>query len=76
MEDSLHMTCYNCGNDGSGIVLSYGRLLMVKERKTPKIIIQDDTIWLSIDQVVQMKIKIIFGTLIGLHYFCIIHNHL
>lgn len=41
MEDSLHMTCYNCGNDGSGIVLSYGRLLMVKERKTPKIIIQD-----------------------------------
>ena len=35
-----------------------------------------NTIWLSIDQIVQMKIKIIFGTLIGLHYFCIIHNHL
>lgn len=35
-----------------------------------------NTIWLSIDQVVQMKIEIIFGALIGLHYFCIIHNHL
>ena len=35
-----------------------------------------NTIWLSIDQVVQMKSENNFGALIGLHYFCIIHNHL
>ena len=39
--DSLGLSCYNCGDDGSGIILSYGRLKMAKERHTPKIIIQD-----------------------------------
>lgn len=41
LEDSLGMTCYNCGEDGSGIILSYGRLSMIKERHQPRIIIQD-----------------------------------
>lgn len=41
LEDSLGLTCYNCGDDGNGIILSYGRLLMAKERHQPKIIIQD-----------------------------------
>lgn len=41
IEDSLGLSCYNCGDDGSGIILSYGRLLMIKERHQPKIIIQD-----------------------------------
>lgn len=41
LEDSLGMSCYNCGDDGNGIILSYGRLMMIKERHQPKIIIQD-----------------------------------
>lgn len=41
LEDSLGMTCYNCGNDGNGIILSYGRLMMAKERHQPKIVIHD-----------------------------------
>ena len=41
IEDSLGMTCYNCGEDGNGILLGYGRLTMVKERHQPKIIIYD-----------------------------------
>ena len=41
IEDSLGMSCYNCGEDGNGIILSYGRLRMVKERHQPKIIIHD-----------------------------------
>ena len=40
-EDSLGLSCYNCGDDGNGIILSYGRLTMAKERHQPKIIIQD-----------------------------------
>lgn len=43
MEESLGMSCYNCGEDGNGIVLSYGRLLMAKERHQPQIIIHDVT---------------------------------
>jgi hypothetical protein len=41
LEDSLGLSCYNCGDDGNGIILSYGRLTMAKERYQPKIIIQD-----------------------------------
>lgn len=41
LEDSIGMSCYNCGDDGSGIILSYGRLLMATERQQPKIVIQD-----------------------------------
>lgn len=41
IEDSTGYTCYNCGEDGEGIILSYGRLLMNMERHNPKIIILD-----------------------------------
>ena len=41
IEDSLRMTCYNCGDDGNGVFLNFGRLLMCKERKLPKVIIFD-----------------------------------
>lgn len=41
LEDSTGLSCYNCGDDGNGIILSYGRLIMAKERHQPKIIIQD-----------------------------------
>ncbi len=39
--DSLGGTCYNSGQDGNGIILSYGRLLMIKERYRPQMIICD-----------------------------------
>ena len=41
IEDSLNHTCYNCGDDGNGIILNYGRLLMCKERKLPNLILYD-----------------------------------
>lgn len=39
--DSLKMSCYNCGQDGNGVILNYGRLLMVLKRYQPKMIIYD-----------------------------------
>jgi hypothetical protein len=41
IEHGLGMSCYNCGDDGSGIILSYGRLLMLQERHQPKVVIYD-----------------------------------
>lgn len=41
IEDSLGVSCYNCGYEGMGIVFSYSRLLMMTERYTPKLIIYD-----------------------------------
>ena len=41
IEDSLGLSCYNCGDDGNGVILNYARLLMCKERKSPKYIIFD-----------------------------------
>ena len=41
ISDSLSMTCYNCGQDGNGIVLFYGLWQMIKERYHPKMIIYD-----------------------------------
>ena len=41
--DSLNMTVYNCGEDGNGIILNYGRLLMIKQRYLPKVIIYEVT---------------------------------
>lgn len=40
-QDSLGLSCYNAGQDGSGIILSYGRLLLQNKRKKPQIIICD-----------------------------------
>ena len=41
LKDSLGMDCYNCGEDGQGIILNYGRLLMEMERHQPKMVIYD-----------------------------------
>lgn len=41
IEDSLKMSCYNCGKDGNGIILHYGRYKLLTERYTPKLIIYD-----------------------------------
>ena len=43
IQDSLGLSCYNCGQDGNGIMLDYGRLLLVKKRYTPKCVIVDVT---------------------------------
>ena len=41
ISDSTGMTCYNCGQDGNGVILNYGRLLMIENRYKPKMIIYD-----------------------------------
>ncbi len=41
ISDSLGMSCYNCGQDGNGIILFYGLWQMIKERYHPKMIIYD-----------------------------------
>lgn len=41
IEDSIGMSCYNCGQDGNGIVLFYGWWQMIKDRYLPKVIIYD-----------------------------------
>ena len=41
LEDALGLSCYNCGEDGNGIILNYGRFLMCKERKSPKFVLYD-----------------------------------
>lgn len=43
IEDSLDMTCYNCGNDGMGIILFYARYKQITERYIPKLILYDVT---------------------------------
>lgn len=39
--DSLGMSCYNCGQDGNGIILFYGLWQMIKQHHKPKMIIYD-----------------------------------
>ena len=39
--DSLGLSCYNSGQMGNGIILNYGRIHMIDERKKPKVIIYD-----------------------------------
>ena len=41
ISDSSGITCYNCGQDGNGIIFSYGLYTMISQRYTPKIIIYD-----------------------------------
>ena len=41
--DSLGVTCYNCGEEGTGIVLAYGRFKMLTSRYRPKLIIYEMT---------------------------------
>lgn len=40
-EDSLKMSCYNCGVDGNGILMFWANYQMFTERYTPKLIIYD-----------------------------------
>ena len=42
-EDSLGMTCYNCGEEGNGIVLAYGRFKLLTKHYHPKLIIYEVT---------------------------------
>jgi len=42
-QESFGLSCYNCGQDGNGILLSYGRLKMINERYYPNIIVYDIT---------------------------------
>ena len=43
ISDSLGVSCYNSGQMGNGIILNYGRLKMINERKRPKVVIYDVT---------------------------------
>lgn len=43
LSDSLGMSCYNCGQEGNGIVAAYARYKMVSARKLPKLIIYEVT---------------------------------
>ena len=38
---ALNMSCYNCGEDGMGIITMFGRYLMIRQRYVPKLIIYD-----------------------------------
>lgn len=43
LEDSLAMSCYNCGKDGHGILTMYPILVNVTNRYSPKVIIYEVT---------------------------------
>ena len=40
-QETFALSCYNCGQDGNGIFLMYGRLKMINEYHYPKLIIYD-----------------------------------
>lgn len=41
LTDSLGLSCYNSGQMGNGIILNYGRLRMIDERRKPQVILYD-----------------------------------
>ena len=41
ISDSLGMTCYNCGQDGMGVILNYGRYELHCQKHRPKLVIYD-----------------------------------
>lgn len=41
IEDSLGMSCQNCGESGNGIIYNYGQYQMIKQRYTPKVVIYE-----------------------------------
>lgn len=41
IQEKTGMTCYNCGDDGMGIVSMYGRYQLIRQRCIPKVIIYD-----------------------------------
>lgn len=43
IEDSLGMSCYNCGYDGCGSITAYGLLQMITKRYSPRLILYEVT---------------------------------
>lgn len=43
IQDSLNRTCYNCGEEGNGIILAYGRYKLITNRYKPKLVIYELT---------------------------------
>ena len=43
IEDSLGLSCYNCGEPGCGIITAYARYSMIRSRHIPKLIIYEVT---------------------------------
>lgn len=43
IQDSLDLTCYNCGEPGCGIIPAYARYKMIAERHKPKLVIYEIT---------------------------------
>ena len=41
LKDSLRMSCYNCGQDGNGIILFYGWWQLMRNKHLPKVVIYD-----------------------------------
>lgn len=41
LQDSLSMTCYNCGEPGCGIITAYARYRMIASRHNPKLVIYE-----------------------------------
>lgn len=41
ISDSLKMSCYNCGQDGNGIILNFARYNLILQRHAPQIIVYD-----------------------------------
>lgn len=41
LQDTLGMSCYNCGQDGNGIILFYGWWQLMRERHLPQYVIYD-----------------------------------
>lgn len=41
ISDSLGLSCYNCGQDGNGSILNYGRYQLILQRYCPKLVIYD-----------------------------------
>ena len=43
MQDSLGLSCYNCGQDGEGIILFHGWWEMIRRRHHPRLVIYEVT---------------------------------
>jgi len=41
IQDSLKVSCYNCGQDGEGIIMYYGWWQLIKQNYSPKVIIYE-----------------------------------
>ena len=41
LSDTLGLTCYNCGEDGMGILLMYARYRAIRERYVPRLVIYE-----------------------------------